>query len=224
MVLRGRWARVVAGSCASCSRIAAHRHGRRGNRYRGGVDVIGVVAAPRSADSARERIGVDATVVLFAPDSPLHAPCCSDSCPRFISPRTVCSERCVSRRDIVGAVGHTRVRGALLATQIALSVVLLRVRGLADSIVRKLNATDVGIRTDGLSVVTIDLPRARYQDIPQQVQFFDALLERVAARPGPRRGRNDGGADRQFVDMELRDRRTARDESQRTRGPAPCTS
>jgi putative ABC transport system permease protein len=83
-----------------------------------------------------------------------------------------------------GSAGHTRVRGALLTTQIALSVVLLVSAGLLVRSFRNLSTTDVGIRTEGLSVMNIDLPRSRYQDIPHQVQFYDALLERVSHLPG----------------------------------------
>lgn len=85
-----------------------------------------------------------------------------------------------------GSSGHTRIRAALLVAQIALSVVLLVSAGLLVRSFRTASTMDVGLRTDGLSVLNLDLPHSRYADIPHQVQFYDALLERVARLRGIR--------------------------------------
>jgi hypothetical protein len=43
---------------------------------------------------------------------------------------------------------------------------------------------DYGYRTDGLLVVTIDLPRARYDSTPKHQALYERLLERLRTAPG----------------------------------------
>jgi predicted permease len=80
--------------------------------------------------------------------------------------------------------GHVRLRGTLLAAQVALSVVLLVGAGLFIRSFRALQATDLGFEPSGLVLMDLDLPQARYPDNPQQVDLYDRLLDRVASIPG----------------------------------------
>jgi len=80
--------------------------------------------------------------------------------------------------------GHARLRGALLVGQVGLSVVLLVGAGLFVRSFRALQATELGFEPDGLVLMDASLPSASYPDTPEQVSFYDQLLERVEALPG----------------------------------------
>lgn len=88
-----------------------------------------------------------------------------------------------SGRDASHA-GHTRLRGALLVGQVALSVVLLVGAGLFVRSFRALQATELGFEPEGLVTMDVDLSGPRYPETPEQTAFYDRLLERVEALPG----------------------------------------
>ncbi|HUP52257.1 MAG TPA: ABC transporter permease, partial [Longimicrobiales bacterium] len=80
--------------------------------------------------------------------------------------------------------GHVRLLGALLVGQVGLSVVLLVGAGLFVRSFRALQATELGFEPDGLVLMDASLPSASYPDTPEQVSFYDRLIERVEALPG----------------------------------------
>lgn len=99
----------------------------------------------------------------------------------------------LSRTDINRALRGTRsssgasqmrLRDGLLVGQVAFSVVLLVGAGLFVQSFRALNATDPGFDPDGMTVMEMDLPLARYGDSGQQTRLYEAVLERARAIPG----------------------------------------
>lgn len=77
-----------------------------------------------------------------------------------------------------------RLRLVVLATEIALAVVLLAGAALfANSFVRLLGA-DLGFAPRNVLTLQVRLLESRYATPDQQRQFFDAALERIAALPG----------------------------------------
>jgi predicted permease len=87
------------------------------------------------------------------------------------------------------AIGHRRSRrwtAAIVATQLALAVVLL---GGATAIVRNLVAlggVDPGVETNGLVRLTVDLPAVAYASAERRELFHRDLAERLGAIPGVR--------------------------------------
>ena len=77
-----------------------------------------------------------------------------------------------------------RLRGILVVTQVALSLLLLAGAGLLIKSFAKLRATDPGF--DPTRVLTADfvLPRGKYAEPQQQRQFFERFLPQLAALPG----------------------------------------
>ena len=82
------------------------------------------------------------------------------------------------------SAGHMRLRGALLAGQVALSVVLLVGAGLFVRSFRALDATELGFEPEGLVLMDASLPQASYPETQEQVAFYERLLDRVEALPG----------------------------------------
>ncbi len=99
----------------------------------------------------------------------------------------------LSRTDLNRALRGTRTTAGtpqarlgegLLVSQVAFSVVLLVGAGLLVQSFRALNATDPGFDPDGMTVMEMDLPFARYGDNAQQAGLYDAVIERARAVPG----------------------------------------
>lgn len=84
-----------------------------------------------------------------------------------------------------GAGGSTRLQRALVAGQLALSLVLLSASGTFLQSLREASRADVGFQTEGRVTLSVDLKMQRYSP-ERATAFYRALLERVAALPGVR--------------------------------------
>ena len=99
------------------------------------------------------------------------------------------------------ALGSTRVlirgtrtagRSALVITEVALAVVLVIASGLLLKSFARLMAVDVGLQTTNIVTLSMSLPASKYPvpsrdefpNWPAAVNFYDRLLERMAAVPG----------------------------------------
>jgi putative ABC transport system permease protein len=88
-----------------------------------------------------------------------------------------------------GSIGAARqqLRKALIVAEIALALVLLVGAGLIVRSFLRLQQTELGFRPDNLLTLRIALPWRKYDDpqAPERLrQFFQQLLERLAALPG----------------------------------------
>lgn len=77
-----------------------------------------------------------------------------------------------------------RVRSGLMVAQVALALVLLVTAGLLIESFRQLRTVDPGIRPDGVVVMQVALPAARYNDFNKVWQFYDAALEQIRGLAG----------------------------------------
>lgn len=90
----------------------------------------------------------------------------------------------------VGAVpsstGPERQRGArlLVATEVALTVVLLVGAGLMVRTARSLHAVDPGFQTEGVVAAEITVPVQRYEDGGRTIALQDRLVRTLEPRPG----------------------------------------
>ncbi|MFY9611403.1 MAG: ABC transporter permease [Blastocatellia bacterium] len=78
------------------------------------------------------------------------------------------------------------LRGALVISEIALSLILLVGTGLLGRSLLAMLSVDRGFRTENLMTMDLSLPQYKYRQEPQQSEFFQRLLERVEALPGVR--------------------------------------
>jgi putative ABC transport system permease protein len=77
-----------------------------------------------------------------------------------------------------------RLRGLLVVSEVALSLMLLVSAGLLVRSFLQLVRTDAGFNPDNLMTMNLILPVARYKDGPQRAAFYSELLHRVGALPG----------------------------------------
>jgi putative ABC transport system permease protein len=84
----------------------------------------------------------------------------------------------------IDAPGRERVRRFLVASEIALSVVLLAGAGLLLRSLHHLQSVDPGFQPERLLTFNLTLPMNPYRDIPRRTLFFESVLDRVSALPG----------------------------------------
>jgi putative ABC transport system permease protein len=86
-------------------------------------------------------------------------------------------------RGSTGGAGM-RFRSGLVVVQVALSLVLLVTSGLLIRSFATLRDVDPGFRVENLLTATISLPRDRYVEAEERIQFFRSFREEVEALPG----------------------------------------
>ena len=89
------------------------------------------------------------------------------------------------RAGTEGARGR-RVRNTLAILEVAIALVLLIGAGLLVRSFAAIARTDLGFDARRVLVLTIELPRQKYDAGPRVTQFFEQLSDRLAALPGVR--------------------------------------
>jgi putative ABC transport system permease protein len=87
-------------------------------------------------------------------------------------------------RGSTGGTRSHRLRSAFVVVQFALSLVLLTGAGLLIRSFAELRAVQPGFDPKGVATFWQSLPRSRYQEPNQQIQFFDKLLAKLTTLPG----------------------------------------
>ena len=88
------------------------------------------------------------------------------------------------RRDGGSSGGRRRLRGALVAAQVALALVLLTGAGLAIRSFDRLMRVDPGFQTANVLTFRVNLPDALYPTMASQTRFFRDYTERIRQVPG----------------------------------------
>jgi len=89
-----------------------------------------------------------------------------------------------SGRTSTGNAARLRARSLLVVSEIALALVLLIGAGLLIKSLWRLQTVDPGFNPEGLVTMRLELPEARYREIPKQTQFRERVLESINAIPG----------------------------------------
>jgi putative ABC transport system permease protein len=87
-------------------------------------------------------------------------------------------------RGAGGSASRNRFRGALVVSEVALTLVLLVCAGLLIRTVVRLRSVDVGFNANNVLTMNIGLPNAKYPKPENVVAFFKEATERIAALPG----------------------------------------
>ena len=77
-----------------------------------------------------------------------------------------------------------RLRSALVAAEVAASIVLLASAGLLTRALWRIQATDPGFRGDSVLTLRTALPNPKYDGTSRRVEFYDRVLSGVKALPG----------------------------------------
>jgi putative ABC transport system permease protein len=83
-----------------------------------------------------------------------------------------------------GTSGSHRLRGLLVVSEVALSLMLLISAGLLIRSFLRLVKTDPGFNSDNLMTMSLVLPAAKYKDEPQRAAFYSELIQRVEGLSG----------------------------------------
>jgi len=83
-----------------------------------------------------------------------------------------------------GGGAKQRLRTVLVTVEVTMSVVLLITSGLLIRAVWRVQAIDPGFKPENVLALHVALPRPKYDEPSQRVQFYDQVLTRVRALPG----------------------------------------
>jgi putative ABC transport system permease protein len=80
--------------------------------------------------------------------------------------------------------GRSRLRSAMVVTEVAMALVLLICAGLLIKSVMRLRDVDTGFNTDKLLTMNVALPSAKYPEKPSWVAFYNHIIGRIESLPG----------------------------------------
>jgi len=87
-------------------------------------------------------------------------------------------------RSATAGVARHRFSNALVVTELALALLLLIGAGLLIKGFWRLRSVEPGFETNNLLTMRVELPEARYKEIPKQTQFRERSLEAINTLPG----------------------------------------
>ncbi len=146
---------------------------------------VELLVAMKPANLPRlETIGVDGRALLFTLAVSVLTGVVFGLAPAWQSTRVNVSDALKEGgRGEAGAAKHL-LRSALVVIEMALALVLLTGAGLLINSFWRLRNVQPGFNTDDLLTMRIELPEARYREIPAQTQYRRALLDEVNSLPG----------------------------------------
>src|SRR5580698_5424612 len=131
-------------------------------------------------------IQIDFTVLLFTIGVSILVGALFGLAPAVQSFRLNLSEELKSSAQAVVSPSGTRrlLRDALVVGEIAASLALLIGAGLLLRSFSRLRNSGIGVQTENVITMGINLPTAKYQTLAARRQFFDQLIERIDREPG----------------------------------------
>ncbi|HEY5087412.1 MAG TPA: ABC transporter permease [Gemmatimonadaceae bacterium] len=137
--------------------------------------------APDGALPQVGKVGLDGRVVAFAIVVGVLAAVLSSLFPALRTSQASISHDLVTRGDIGG---RSRVWSALVATEVAMALLLLVGCGLLVRSFAKVISIDPGFRSAGVLTASLALPETTYPDDNSIARFYQQLLQDVGKVPG----------------------------------------
>lgn len=148
-----------------------------------GVDLLVALKPPNLPRLAS--IGIDGWVLAFTLGVSILTGVLFGLLPALSATRLEAGEALKeSGRTSTGNAARLRARSLLVVSEIALALVLLIGAGLLIKSLWRLQTVDPGFNPEGLVTMRVELPEARYREIPKQTQFRERVLESINAIPG----------------------------------------
>ena len=131
-------------------------------------------------------IQIDVTVLLFTIGLSVVVGALFGLAPALQSFHLNLSEELKSSAQAVVSPSGTRrvLRDALVVGEIAASLALLIGAGLLLRSFSRLRDSGIGVQTENVITMGVNLPVAKYKTLPERRQFFDQLIERIEREPG----------------------------------------
>jgi putative ABC transport system permease protein len=131
-------------------------------------------------------IQIDVTVLLFTIGVSILVGTLFGLVPAMQSFRLNLSEELKSSAQAVVSPSGTRrlLRDALVVGEIAASLALLIGAGLLLRSFARLRDSGIGVQTENVITMGVNLPNAKYITLAARRQFFDQLIERIEREPG----------------------------------------
>ena len=130
-----------------------------------------------------DEISIDARVLLFAIAASMLTGVLAGTLPAMRAGRSDVSDTLKEGGRSDGMIG-VGTRRALIACEVALSVVLLMGAGVMVRSLLALQHVDAGFDVNDVLTMRVRLVDARYPDGPQRSAFFQTALQRIRALPG----------------------------------------
>jgi putative ABC transport system permease protein len=142
-----------------------------------------VVAAPRSIPRL-DTVSLDWTVFGAAAGIATVTGLAFGLAPAWQASRTLPAESLRASERKSSSRSLARWRAVLMVVEVALSLVLTIGAGLFLKSFTLIMGMDLGLRTENVVTMSLDLPVLHYRTADRQFQFFQELERRVAALPG----------------------------------------
>jgi putative ABC transport system permease protein len=143
-----------------------------------------LVAAKPAALAHMNQISMDPAVVVFGLALSLLTGVVFGFAPAWNVSRTDVTDTLKQEgRTAAGGPAGNNFRKALLVVEIALALILLAGTGLLIKSFARLRSVDPGFDPAHVIAINVQLPATRYAEIPKQIQFRRALLDRLNALP-----------------------------------------
>ena len=130
--------------------------------------------------------GLDVPVLLFGLAVSILTGLLSGVAPALRAPTLAPARDLTPGARTTESRGGTRLRGALVVGQVALTLVLLFTSGLLIRSFVRLATTDLGFDVDHLLTADIELLETEYPEEDKRIRFFDDLGRDIASLPGVR--------------------------------------
>jgi putative ABC transport system permease protein len=148
-----------------------------------GVEVLAALSPPDLLDVGGVRLSLP--VLAFTLGVSLLTGIFFGLVPSFEASRQDTSESLKEgAKGTTGGVRGSRLRGAFVISEIALSLVLLVGAGLMLKSFARLQSVNPGFNADGVLTMRVELPDAKYHEDQQVINFFRQATERIRALPG----------------------------------------
>ena len=104
--------------------------------------------------------------------------------PAFVASRGAAQDALRGSRGVAGSAGGERTRAPLVVAEVALTLVLVIGAGLMMRTLWSLSHVATGFRPEGVLTMRVQPSGGRYTSGARQVEYVDAVLERLRALPG----------------------------------------